>query len=193
MGVQVIDVNTLSRNWSMVVVRGVIAILFGVIAFMKPGISLTALVLVWGAYAIVDGVFAIITAMRRREAGNTWGVLLFEGLVGIAAGVLTFFWPGITAIVLLYVIAFWGLATGILEIVTAIKLRKVISGEWLLLLAGVASILFGVLLFAYPSTGALAVVYWIGAYALFFGVLLVALGLRLRSWGTHAPPQAAAT
>jgi uncharacterized membrane protein HdeD (DUF308 family) len=177
----------------MVVVRGVIAILFGVIAFVKPGISLTALVLVWGAYAIVDGVFAIITAMRRREAGNAWGVLLFEGLVGIAAGVLTFFWPGITAIVLLYVIAFWGLATGILEIVTAIKLRKVISGEWLLLLAGVASILFGVLLFAYPSTGALAVVYWIGAYALFFGVLLVALGLRLRSWGTHAPPQAAAT
>jgi uncharacterized membrane protein HdeD (DUF308 family) len=177
----------------MVVVRGVIAILFGVIAFVAPGISLAGLVLVWGAYAIVDGVFAIITAMRRREAGSAWGGLLFEGLIGIAAGVLTFFWPGITAIVLLYVIAFWGLFTGVLEIATAIRLRKIISGEWLLFLAGVASIAFGIFLIASPSKGALAVVLWIGAYALFFGILLVALGLRLRSWGTHAAPQAAAT
>ena len=193
MGVQVIDVNTLSRNWSMVVVRGVIAILFGVIAFIAPGISLTGLVLVWGAYAVVDGIFAFITAMRRREAGNTWGFLLFEGLIGIFAGVLTFVWPGITALVLLYVIAFWGLVTGVLEIVTAVRLRKVISGEWMLLLAGIASLLFGLLLLAYPKAGALAVVFWIGAYAIFFGVMLVALGIRLRSWGTHATPQATAT
>ena len=192
-GVQVNHVNTLTRNWSMVVLRGVLAILFGLVALFAPRISLAALVLAWGAYAVISGLFAIMTAMRRREAGESYGGLLFEGVVSIGAGVVTFVWPHITALVLLYVIAFWGLVTGVLEIATAIRLRKVISGEWLLLLAGIASIVFGVLLLAYPGTGALAIVVWIGAYALFFGVLLVALGFRLRSWGNmQAPPTAAA-
>ncbi|MGH2522060.1 MAG: HdeD family acid-resistance protein, partial [Anaerolineales bacterium] len=143
------------------------------------------LVLLFGAYALVDGLFALITGLTRYGESPRWWVFLIEGLVGIAAGILTFVWPGLTGVILLYLIAGWAIFTGVFEVVAAIRLRKEIDNEWLLALGGVASVIFGVLLVLRPAAGALAVVWLIGAYALIFGALLVALGLRLRSWHTH--------
>jgi uncharacterized membrane protein HdeD (DUF308 family) len=183
MRVPVVDVDSLSRNWWAVLLRGLAGILFGIITFFAPAISLAALVLLFGVYALVDGVLAIVTAVRRRGA-DRWWLLLLEGLVGIAAGVLTFLWPAITAIALLYVIAAWALVTGAFEIAAAIRLRKAITGEWLLALSGIFSIALGVLLVLFPGPGALAVTIWIGAYAFVFGALLFALGLRLRGLGS---------
>jgi uncharacterized membrane protein HdeD (DUF308 family) len=183
MRVPVVDVDSLSRNWWAVSLRGLAGILFGIITFFAPGISLAALVLLFGAYALVDGVLAIVSAVRRRGA-DRWWLLLLEGIVGIGAGVLTFLWPAITIIALLYLIAAWALVTGGFEIAAAIRLRKAITGEWLLALSGIFSIALGVLLVLFPGPGALAVTIWIGAYAFVFGALLFALGLRLRGLGS---------
>lgn len=181
MRVPVIDLDSLSHNWWVVVLRGLAGMAFGLVTFFAPGISLAALVLVFGAYAFADGVLAIIGAIRREHPGNRWWLLLLEGIAGIAAGVVTLLWPGITALVLLYVIAAWALVTGVLEIAAAIRLRKAIKGEWLLILSGILSVALGVMLVLWPGPGALALVIWIGAYAFVFGALLLALGLRLRS------------
>jgi uncharacterized membrane protein HdeD (DUF308 family) len=170
----------LTRNWWALVIRGIFGLIFGALAFAWPGLTLGVLVLLFGAYAIVDGIFAIVASFDTKGTEKKWWALLLEGLLGIAAGVVTFMWPGLTALTLLYVIGFWAIATGVTEIAAAIKLRKIIKHEWLLALAGVASIVFGALLFAYPGAGALAVVWWIGAYAIFFGIMLISLGLRLR-------------
>ena len=178
----VIDAGTLSRNWWLFLLRGLAGIIFGIITFIAPGISLAALVLLFGAYALVDGVFALWSAIRRRGQ-DRWWVLLLQGILGIAAGVLTLTLPAISALALLYVIAAWALVTGALEIAAAIRLRKVIAREWLLVLSGIASIVLGVLLALNPAAGALAVALWIGAYALVTGALLVGLSFRLRSWG----------
>jgi uncharacterized membrane protein HdeD (DUF308 family) len=182
MQIPIVDVDTLSRNWWVVLLRGLAGICFAIITFIAPAISLTVLVLVWGAYAFADGVLALVSAIRRRGE-DRWWLLVVEGLVGITAGVLTLIWPGLTAIALLYVIAAWAIVTGGLEIAAAIRLRKVISNEWLLALSGIASLGFGILLFLFPGAGALTVVVWIGAYALVFGALVVALAFRLRSLG----------
>ncbi|MBX6331412.1 MAG: DUF308 domain-containing protein, partial [Gemmatimonadaceae bacterium] len=179
-----------ARNWWVVALRGVAGVLFGIFTFFAPGISIAALVLLFGAYALVDGVLAIASAFRRRGIGRWW-VLLLEGVVDVAAAVVTFVWPAITALALLYVIAVWALLTGILEIAAAIRLRRVITGEWLLVLSGVLSLVLGVLLIAFPSAGAVAVVVWIGAYALVFGLLLIVLGFRLRAWARGGSPRAA--
>jgi uncharacterized membrane protein HdeD (DUF308 family) len=181
--VEVLEVDTLMRNWWVVLLRGLAGIFFGIATFFAPAISLAALVLLFGAYALVDGVLTLISALRNRATNERWWVLLLEGLTGVIAGVLTFIWPGITALALLYLIAAWALVTGALEIAAAIRLRKGIDHEWLLVLSGIASIVLGVLLAMFPGPGALALVFWIGAYALVFGVLLVALGFKLRSWG----------
>ena len=174
--------STLAENWWAIVLRGVAGVAFGVITFFEPGISLAALVLVFAAYAFTDGVLAIMSAIRHHGTAHWW-LLLLDGIAGVAAGVIAVLWPGITAIVLLYLIAAWSLVTGVFEIAAAIRLRKAITGEWLLVLAGLASIGLGVLLFLFPGPGALALVLWIGAYALVFGILQIALGIRLRSWG----------
>ena len=189
MRVPIIDVDTLSRNWWLVVLRGVLGIAFGIITFVAPAISLAALVLLFGAYAFADGVLAIATAVRRRGTTERWWILLLEGLVGIGAGLVTLFRPGITALVLLYIIAGWAVATGILELIAAVRLRKEIKHEWLLALSGIASVAFGVLIALFPGAGALALVIWIGAYAFVFGALLVALGLRLRGLGRSRTPR----
>ena len=170
-----------SRHWWAFALRGVAAILFGVLAFVWPGMTLAVLVLLWGAYALVDGVLALISAFRTNN-DHRWGLLL-EGLVGIGAGLVTFVWPGLTALVLLYIIAAWALITGVLELIAAFRLRRAIRDEWWLVLGGVASLLFGVVLLAAPAAGALALVWLIAAYAIVFGVLLVALALRLHGMG----------
>ncbi|HEX5832971.1 MAG TPA: HdeD family acid-resistance protein [Pyrinomonadaceae bacterium] len=171
--------NVYTGSWWALLLRGIAAIVFGLLAFIWPGITLTALVLLWGAYALVDGAFSIVAGIRSHGESRRWWVLLLEGILGVAAGVVAFLIPGITALVLLLLIAAWAIVTGVFEIAAAIQMRKYIRGEWLLILAGIASILFGGLLFLNPVAGALAVVWLIGAYAIVFGVLLVALSLRL--------------
>jgi uncharacterized membrane protein HdeD (DUF308 family) len=173
----------LARNWWAVLLRGIAGVIFGIATFFAPEISLTALVLLFGAYALVDGALTIVSALRNRAATERWWVLLLEGIAGVAAGGVTFFWPEITALALLYLIAAWALVTGGLEIAAAIRLRKIISREWLLILSGMASVALGVLLVLFPGPGALGLVIWIGAYALIFGALLIALSFRLRSLG----------
>ena len=170
----------LRRNWGWIVVRGVAAVIFGVLAFIWPAITLAALVILWGAYALADGVLAFIAAFRVRDRGRPFWALLIVGVLGVAAGILTFFWPGVTALVLLAFIGAWALVMGLFQIVAAIRLRKAIEGEWLLALSGVLSIIFGALMLWNPGAGALAVIWVIGSYAIVFGVLLIALGLRLK-------------
>jgi uncharacterized membrane protein HdeD (DUF308 family) len=177
--------HVLARNWWAVALRGLAAIIFGLVALAVPHLALAALVLLFGAYVLVDGVLAVVSAVRAAERHGRWGTLLVEGIAGIAAGVLTFVWPGLTALVLLYLIAFWAIVTGIVEVVAAIRLRREITNEWLLGLAGVASVLFGVVLVVFPGAGALTVVWLIGIYALVFGFLLLGLAWRLRDLRQH--------
>ncbi len=172
--------TNLARAWHWIVLRGVFAVLFGIFAFIWPGITLAALVLVWGAYAIADGVMALIAAFTMHEEGKPMGSLIVVGILGIAAGIVTFIWPGMTALVLLLFIASWAVLMGIFQIAAAIRLRKHIENEWLLGLSGLVSILFGVLMFLQPGAGALAVVWLLGSFAIFFGILLIALGFRLK-------------
>jgi uncharacterized membrane protein HdeD (DUF308 family) len=169
--------HLLARHWWALALRGVFAVLFGLLTFLIPGITLLTLVLLFGAYAILDGIFDIVSAVRAP--GRHWPLVL-EGVVGIIIGILTFLWPGITTMVLLYLIAFWAIFTGVLEIVAGIRLREVIANEWLLILMGVLSVLFGFLILIFPGAGALAIVIWIGAYALLFGIMLIALAFLLR-------------
>jgi uncharacterized membrane protein HdeD (DUF308 family) len=175
-------ITMMARYWWLVVLRGVAAVLFGIGAFLWPGLTLTVLILLFGAYALVDGIFAVVSGFTARGEQERWWAMILEGLVGIAAGVLTFVWPGTTAFVLLYLIAAWSIITGVFEIMAAIRLRREIEGEWLLGLAGAASVLFGVLLFLFPGAGALTVVWMIGGYAILFGILMIVLGVRMRGW-----------
>jgi uncharacterized membrane protein HdeD (DUF308 family) len=170
----------LARYWWVPVLRGVFAVLFGLAAFFWPGLTAVVLVSLFGAYALIDGIFAVIAGIRSYGDRERWWATLLEGLAGIVIGVLTFLSPGTTALALLYFIAAWAILTGVFEIFAAIRLRKEIEGEWMLLLAGVASVLFGILLIVQPGSGALAVIWLIGSYALVFGVLLIILGFRMR-------------
>ena len=172
--------HLITRNWWMLVLRGVCAILFGLLAFTRPGLTLGALILLWGIYAFIDGILAF-TAAFSGATGTPWWVLTLEGLVGVAAAAAAFLIPGITALVLLYIIAAWAIVKGLFEIAAAIQLRKEIDNEAWLGLAGLASVFLGVVLFARPGVGVLAVVWLIGMYAILFGVLLVALGFRVRT------------
>ena len=176
--------NLMAQNWWALALRGLVAVLFGIAAFIWPGITLWALVMLFGAYALVDGTFALVAAFTRSVDRQRWWALLFEGIAGIGIGILTFIWPKLTAIGLLYLIAFWAILTGVFEIITAIRLRREITGEWLMALIGALSIVFGVLLVAHPVAGALSVVWMIGAFVLAMGVLMIALAFRLRSLRT---------
>jgi uncharacterized membrane protein HdeD (DUF308 family) len=174
----------LTHNWWAVLLRGVVAILFGAIALVWPGLTLEVLVLFFGAYVLVDGVFAIIAALTHRTGHDRWWVLLLEGLVGIAAGIITFFLPGVATLALIYIIALWAIVTGVLEIIAGIGLRKEIQGEWLLAISGIVSLGLGVLLLVFPSAGEVTIIWLIGVYAILFGLMLLGLGLRLRRLGT---------
>jgi uncharacterized membrane protein HdeD (DUF308 family) len=174
--------DILARNWGLVALRGVVALLFGILTLFNPAITLLVLVMLFGAYALVDGIFTVIAAIVHRRGERHWVALIISGLVGIAIGIVTFFMPGITALALLFLIAVWAIVTGLAQIVAAVRLRRVIHGEWLLGLAGALSVLFGIFLVAAPGAGALAVVLWVGAYAIVMGIVLVALAFRLRGW-----------
>ena len=169
-----------TQNWWMFAVRGVAAVIFGVLALIWPGQTLQALVLVFGAFALVDGIFAVIAGIAARGYFDRWWAVLLEGVAGVVIGLLTFFWPSITALVLLYFIAAWALITGIFEIVAAIQFRRVISNEWMYILGGLLSIVFGVLLFVFPGAGAVSLVWMIGIYAIVFGISEIIFAFRLR-------------
>jgi uncharacterized membrane protein HdeD (DUF308 family) len=178
-----IDQNVLT-NWWGLAVRGILAVAFGIAIIAMPGISLAALIVAFGVYALVEGIVNVASAIRARPTQPRWWVLLLEGVASVAAGVLAFAWPGITAIVLVWVVAFWAIVTGALEIAEAVYLRKQIKGEFLLALSGLLSIVLGVILLQNPGAGALALVMWIGVYAIIFGALLIILGGRVLA-STH--------
>jgi uncharacterized membrane protein HdeD (DUF308 family) len=180
-------VNDLARQWWVIALRGLAAVLFGVLAFVWPGMTLAVLVLLFGAYALVDGILAIVVAVRGGTDHRLFMGL--EGVVGVLAGLATFVFPGLTALVLLYIIAFWAVLTGVLEVVAAVRLRQAITNEWGLIIGGVLSVLFGIVLIAAPGAGALAVVFVIGAYAVLFGVTLLMLSWRLRSHAQGLPAE----
>jgi uncharacterized membrane protein HdeD (DUF308 family) len=175
--------DLLTRRWWLVTLRGVAVILFGILAFAWPELTLLTLVLLFGAYVLIDGILGIVSGIASRRIRERWWVMILGGIASIIVGVLTFLWPGITALVLLYIIAAWALITGIFEIVFAIQIRRLISHEWLMILAGILSILFSLLLVFLPGPGALSLIWLIGTYALIFGIALVVFSLRLRSIG----------
>src|SRR5713226_3167172 len=176
-------VDQLARHWWVIGLRGLAAILFGVLAFVWPGMTLAVLVLLFGAYALVDGVLTLLAAVRGGVQHRI--VMLVEGVVSVLTGLAAFVWPGLTALVLLYIIAFWAIVTGVLEIVAAIRVRRAISNEFGLVIGGVLSVVFGVVLLIAPGAGALAVIFLIGAYAVVFGIALLGLAWRLRRYGLN--------
>jgi uncharacterized membrane protein HdeD (DUF308 family) len=177
-----------TRNWGWIVARGVVAIIFGMIALFLPRITWMVLMSFFAAYAFIDGVAALVAALSRNSAvERPWGMLLLEGLFGIGVAALWVIWPVRTSLAFLYVLGAWGVVTGIMEIAAAIRLRKVIRHEWMLGLAGALSVAFGVVVWLRPLAGALALVWWVGAYAIVFGALLIGLGLRLRQFTGHRP------
>ena len=178
-------IGELPRHWWLVALRGVAAIVFGILAFIWPGITLSVLILFFGAYAIVDGALALYAATRSRGQ-HVWASVL-EGIVGIAAGLIAFFSPGITALALLIVIAVWAIVTGVMEVIAAVELRHVIPNEWFLIISGLLSVVFGILLLVQPGAGALALVWLIGLYAVVFGIGMLALAWRLRGLLKHMP------
>jgi uncharacterized membrane protein HdeD (DUF308 family) len=172
--------EVLTRYWWAFIVRGILAIALGVMVYAWPAMSVAALIIVFGIYAFVDGVFLLVKAIGGWKARDDRWLLLFEGLLGIGIGVITFIAPGVTAVGLLFYIAAWSLTTGILEIVGAIRLRKEIEGEVWWILTGIVSILFAVFLMVFPGAGILGLVWLLGIYAIVFGILLIALGIRIR-------------
>jgi uncharacterized membrane protein HdeD (DUF308 family) len=166
------------RHWWALALRGLAAVVFGILAYAWPGLTLAVLVLLFGAYALADGVLAIISAIRSN--GDHLWALLLEGIAGILAGVAVLSWPGLSAVLLLYLIASWAIITGVLEIWSAVRLRKVIENEWAWIIGGLASVIFGAIMLASPGAGALALVWIIGIYAIVAGVMLLVLSWRVR-------------
>lgn len=175
-------VGAMAARWWMLIARGAIAIFFGILAMAIPKSSLLLLLFLWGAYAVFDGVLCVLLASQRSIAGRPWGWLLFEGTIGLGAGILTLMSPGMTALVLLALIALRAAFNGVAEIAEAIRLRHAIHDEWLLATSGVLSVGFGIVLWLYPGAGALAAAWFIGAHAMMFGGLLIGLGMRVHRW-----------
>jgi len=169
----------LAKYWWLVLLRGIVAIIFGVLSFVWPGITLLTLILFYGAFALADGVLALAGAIMGGNVGSRWWLALV-GIAGIAAGLVTFFMPGVTALVLLWFIATWAIVLGICQIIGAIRLRKEIDNEWSIGLSGALSVLFGIVLLVAPGAGAVGLIWVIGAYAVVFGILLVMAGLKLK-------------
>jgi uncharacterized membrane protein HdeD (DUF308 family) len=182
--------HALADRWWLLLLRGIAAILFGILAFIWPGLTLVTLVLMFGAFALVDGAIVLGAAFSgAAKPVPTWWLILV-GLLGIAAGIVTFLWPGMSAILLVVFIGAWAVAHGIFEIIGAIQLRKEIENEWMLILGGIISVIFGIIVLIAPGAGALALVWWIAIYSIVFGVMFVAFSLRLRNHQHHAAPPA---
>jgi uncharacterized membrane protein HdeD (DUF308 family) len=166
---------------SLLIVRGVLGVVIGLLAMLWPGVTIAVLVVIFGVYALIDGLSNLFHGLRpSRTHGPSWAMAL-QGFVGIAAGVVAFVWPGITAFAVVMLIGAWALVTGVLELIAAIRFRREVRGEWLLALSGLLSIAFGVLVFLFPAAGAVGIAWILGAYAAAAGVVLIVLGMRLRS------------
>lgn len=176
--------------WWALALRALAAIILGIIALTRPGIVLGGLVIMFGIYAMADGIFAVIAALRGVRYHERWGWMLFEGVVSIIAGLIALFYPGIGVLTLVWLVAAWALVTGVLEIAAAITLRKSLSGEWRLVLGGILSILLAVFIAVRPGIGVAVLAVWVGIYALIYGVVTMALAMRVRKWShaeSHAP------
>ena len=184
---------SISRNWWLIALRGTLAIIFGVVAFVWPGITFEVLVLLFGAYAFVDGVLVLTFGLMAAGEGRQWWQLVLGGSVGIITGVLTFAQPAAMALALVYVVGARAIITGILEIAAAIRLREVITSEWLMGFSGVLSIVFGGLVLAQPQAGALTLVFLIGFYAILAGITQISLGFRVRGLGESLQPRSTQT
>jgi uncharacterized membrane protein HdeD (DUF308 family) len=176
------QVHELTSNWWALVLRGCVSILLGLVAITMPGITITALVYVFGVYAFVEGVLAIMAAIRGLREHDRWGWMLVEGIVCIVAGVAAFMMPGVGALAIVWLVAAWALVTGVLEIAAGIKLRKIIEGEWMLILAGVLAVVLGFYIASRPGAGVVLLTTWLGIYAIFVGILHIMLGFRIRRW-----------
>jgi len=174
--------RAISNRWWTFVARGVFAILFGLLTLMLPQLTLIVLVLMFGGFVLIDGLFTIVLALTRHKEFDRWWWALIEGLFGVVLGLLAFIWPGITGFVLLMLIVAWAIVTGILEIGAAIQLRRVIENEWLLAFSGLLSVGLGVAMLVWPGAGAVALAWLIGIYAIIFGISLISLGIRLKNW-----------
>jgi len=173
-------IGVLSRNWWAIALRGVIGILFGLVALFLPGATMLSLVLLFAAYLLVDGVFGIVSAVRAARQHERWGFLLLEGIIDIITAVIMVLWPGITVIAFVLLVAAWAILTGASMLAAAFRLR-VDDGRWWLVFGGLVSLVYGVLLVVAPMLGAVVLTWWLGAYALVFGVSLLVLGFRLRA------------
>jgi uncharacterized membrane protein HdeD (DUF308 family) len=174
------------QAWWMLLIRGIVAVLFGILAITWPGLTLATLIIFFGAFALVHGVFAVIGSIAGRKEADDWWLVLLEGILGIIIGIMTFAWPALTGLVLAYFIAAWALINGILRIYGAIKLRRVIEGEWLLIISGIIGVLFAIFVFARPLAGALAIILFIGIYAIVLGLLGIILSFRIKGWQEKA-------
>lgn len=175
--------DRLAANWWMLAIRGACAIIFGVLAWIWPGITLFALIILFGAYSLVDGVIAIGGAIRGGVPGQSRAWMAFVGVCGVAVGLIAFFWPGVTSLVMLMLIAAWAVVTGVFEIIAAISMRKEVSGTGWEVVSGVVSVLFGVVLFAWPASGVLTLVWLVGLFSILFGVMSLFAAFRLRKIG----------
>lgn len=173
--------ESLGHEWGWIALRGAVALLFGLLALIWPLATIWALAIMWGAFAFADGIFSFITGWRLHKKGVRWWPYLLYGIIGLAAGILTLLWPGITALALIYVIAFWAIFGGVSQVAAAIRLRKEIEGEWLLILAGIISVLFGLLIFFRPlPDGVVAIALLVGMYAIISGILCLMLAFKVR-------------
>jgi uncharacterized membrane protein HdeD (DUF308 family) len=172
--------TTLVRNWWLFTLRGVLGIIFGCIALIFPGPTMLSLVIVFSAYMLVDGVAGIVSAVRAARRNDRWGLLAFEGALNIAVGILAFLWPGITVLAFVLLIAAWAIVSGALMTAAGFRLN-IDHGRWWLVLGGLLSLAYGALLVVTPLIGAIVLTWWIGAYALAFGIALVIFSFRLRS------------
>lgn len=184
-------VDMMARNWWMILIRGIAAVIFGiVILFVWPGLVLSTMALVFAVYVFVDGIFAIITAISHRDQSRWW-VMVLEGVIGILAGIAGFIFPGAVILTLIYIIAAWAIITGVLEIISAIELRKEIANEFWMILSGIASIIFGILIVLFPITSTLTLLWLFGGLAVAFGVFTIILAFRVRGMGGSTPTRAA--
>ena len=181
-------IGSLVKNWWAIGVVGGLAMILGLMAFGAPLRTLASLVIAFGAYALVSGIFHVAAGVTGDISilGPSRAWIITTGVLSILAGLATFFWPGLTALVLLYVIAAWAIFTGILEIMTAISLRREVDNEWMMILGGALSVLFGLILAFLPGVGLLSLTWLIGIYALIFGVAFIVLGFRVRSHGASS-------
>ena len=174
-------VERLTQFWWIPVVRGVFAIIFGILALVWPSETLLILILIFGAFAFVDGIFAVVAAIRFASHHEKWGILLLEGIVGILIGLLAYAAPAAIALFFLYFVAGWAIVTGIFEIIAAFRIRQGVAGEIFMIIAGILSVILGLAFFVFPGIGLLAWIWLIGVYAIFFGALMIGFGFRVRS------------